>query len=97
MGSSRLPSRFTIHGGQDRASDLAHGLDWVCEVEAEGLSLWQGPSKIYGVDSWHALMLALRTLREILSHEVRQGAVFHWEGGKHAISIDELFVLHEIA
>jgi hypothetical protein len=70
--------------------------DWVCPVQGEGLRLWEGPTELFGVGSWHALMIGLRFLREILASEVRQGAVLHWEGGEHSTSVDELFVLHEI-
>lgn len=70
--------------------------DWACPVQAEGLRLWQGPTEIRGVGSWHALMCGQRFLRNILTAEVEQGAVFHWEDGEHPIDIEELFVLHEI-
>jgi hypothetical protein len=70
--------------------------DWVCPVQGEGLRLWEGPSELFGVGSWHALMVGLRFLHEMLAAEVRQGAVFHWEDGEHAISVEELFVLHAI-
>jgi hypothetical protein len=71
-------------------------MDHVCPVQAEGLRLWQGPTEFVGVGTWHALMLAIRFLREMLTAEVERGAVFHSEGGEYAISIDELFVLHPI-
>src|SRR5690349_23988522 len=70
--------------------------DWVCPVQAEGLRLWQGPTEIMGVGFWHALMCGQMFLREMLAAEAKQGAVFHWEGGEHPISIEELFVLHAI-
>ena len=70
--------------------------DWVCPVHAEGLRLWQGPTNLFGVGSWHALMIGLRFLHKILSAEVQQGAVFHYEGGKQPIEVDELFMLHYI-
>jgi len=69
---------------------------WICPVDAEGLRLWEGPTEFLGAGSWHALMLGLRFLREILSAEIKQGAVFHFEGGKKHVSVEELFVLHEI-
>jgi hypothetical protein len=31
-----------------------------------------------------------------LTAEVERGAVFHGEGGEHAVSVEELFVLHVI-
>lgn len=70
--------------------------DWICPVEAEGLRLWQGPTEFFGVGSWHALMIGLRFLHEMLATEVRNGAVFHWEDGQQAVTVEELFVLGEI-
>jgi hypothetical protein len=70
--------------------------DYVCLVQAEGLRVWEGPSAIVGVGSWHALLLGLRFLRSMLAAEVKGGAVFHWEGGQHEVSVEELFVLHAI-
>lgn len=64
-----------------------------CLVQAEGLRLWEGPSDIYGVGTWHALMLGLRFVRLMLEAEAERGAVFHWEGGEHAVSVEELFVV----
>lgn len=67
--------------------------DHACPIQAEGLRLWQGPSDIIGVGTWHALMLGLRFLRSILAAEVERGAVFHWESGEHPVTVEELFVL----
>ena len=71
-------------------------LDWVCPVEGEGLRLWQGPSELFGVGSWHALMIGIRFLREMIAAEVRQGALFHWEGSKTIFTLEEMFVLGEM-
>jgi hypothetical protein len=70
---------------------------WACPVQAEELRLWQGPSEICGEDSWQAPTLGLRFLQLMLAQEVERGAVLHWEDGEHAISIEELFVLHKFA
>ena len=70
--------------------------DHACAVQAEGLRLWQGPSDIFGVGTWHALMLGLRFLQSMLAAEAERGAVFHWEGSEHAVSVEELFVLNTI-
>jgi hypothetical protein len=70
--------------------------DHACPVQAEGLRLWQGRNEIYGVGTWHALMLGLRFLRSMLAAEAGRGAVFHWEDGEHAVSVEELFVLGPI-
>jgi hypothetical protein len=68
--------------------------NYVCAVQAEGLRLWQGPKEFFGVDSFQALTIGVRLLYEILSAEVERGAVLHWEGGKEAISLSDLFSLH---
>ena len=69
--------------------------DFVCSVQAEGLQIWQGPSDIFGVGSWHALMLGLHFMRSMLTAEVKRGAVLYWEDGEHPISVEELFALHK--
>jgi Domain of unknown function (DUF6968) len=71
--------------------------DWACPVDVDGLQIVEGSTEIFGVGLGHALMLGLRFLREILSSEVQRGTVFHDEEGKHAINIERLFVLYEIA
>ena len=70
--------------------------DYACPVQAEGLRLWEGPNDIFGVSSWHALMLGLMFLRRMLAAELERGAVLHWEGGDHSISVEQLFVLDPI-
>jgi hypothetical protein len=70
--------------------------DSVCPVQAEGLRLWEGPGEVFGVDSWQALTLGLRFLQSMLAAETERGAVFHWEGGERAVSVEELFALGEI-
>jgi hypothetical protein len=56
--------------------------DHACPVQTEGLRLLEGPSEIFGVGTWHALMLGLKFLRSMLATEAERGAVFHWEGGE---------------
>ncbi|HKB02457.1 MAG TPA: hypothetical protein VKD90_09565 [Gemmataceae bacterium] len=70
--------------------------DHACPVQADGLRLWRGPTDICGVGTWHALMLGLRFLRQMLAAEADRGAVFHWEGGEHPVRVEELFALHAI-
>jgi hypothetical protein len=70
--------------------------DWDCEVAGTGLRLFQGSTRIRGLSSWDALVNGLRFLREMLSAEVKRGAVFHWEDGEHTMGVEELFCLHEI-
>jgi hypothetical protein len=69
--------------------------DFVCPVQAEGLRLWKGPAELAGVDTLHALMIALRFLHDMLSSEVERGAVLHWEGGNQSLQLSDLFGMHE--
>ncbi len=69
--------------------------DHVCLVQAEGLRLWEGPTEFGGVDSFHALMIGLRFLYNMLSTEVERGAILHWEGAEEAHELSDLFVLHQ--
>jgi hypothetical protein len=70
--------------------------DFACPVQADGLRLWQGPSEIFGVGSWHALMLGLRFVRSMLAAEVERGTVLHWENHEYAVAVEDLFVLSPI-
>ena len=69
--------------------------DFVCSVQADGLRLWQGPTEFAGVSSFQALVLGLRFLYHVLSFEVENGAVVHWEDGEHTLDVHELFALHK--
>ncbi len=73
-----------------------HPHGYACKVQAEGRSGWQGPTKIYGVDSWQALLLGLRFLRLMLDAEVDDGVISYRQGGEHALNIEELFALHKL-
>jgi hypothetical protein len=68
-----------------------HKFGWACAVAAEGLRVWEGPNEIIGIDSWHALMLALRFLQEMLNREVDRGAVLYWPEETSAKTVQEMF------
>jgi hypothetical protein len=70
--------------------------DHACPVEGKGLRLWTGPTDIFGVGEWHALMVGLRFLRSMLAVEAERGAVFRREDDDQSVSVEELFVLHLI-
>ena len=57
--------------------------DYACPVQAEGLRLCEGPNDIFGVGSWHALMLGLRFLRSMLASEAKRGGGVPF-GGRRA-------------
>ena len=65
--------------------------DYVCPVQAEGLRLWQGPKEFWGVGSFHALIIGIRFLHNMLSVEVENGAKLHWEGGMQPLKLSDLF------
>ena len=70
---------------------------WACQVAGEGLRSWNGPTQIYGSGSLQALVRSLRFLHEVLSGEVRQGAIFRQDStGRRTIDLDELFGAHSI-
>jgi hypothetical protein len=66
-------------------------------VSATGLRLWEGSTTIFGVGSWHALLLTLRFLREMLLREQQRRAVFHGPDGGRALSVEGLFCLDAVA
>jgi hypothetical protein len=82
---------ITLRIGRPRAHP---GGDWCCEASANGLTHWEGPTAFVGVDAWQALMLTIRFLQEVLTTEVTNGMSLHWDDGKTAISVEELFCLH---
>jgi hypothetical protein len=63
------------------------GEDWYCPVCIKGLDSKE--RRIFGVDSWQALTLALRLVEAMLRREVRQGGQLYYLGGK--ISVGKLF------
>jgi hypothetical protein len=63
--------------------------DWYCPVRLNGL--YSGEQRIFGVDSWHALMIALRFVEVTLRIEVRRGAQLFWLGRR--VSVGKLFAV----
>jgi hypothetical protein len=74
--------------------------DWGCEVQAEGLRAWKGPTEVFGEGSLQALMLGTNLLRRMLSAEVARGAVARWQGeddeGGGILDVDVLFGLPKL-
>ena len=68
--------------------------DWVCPLAVEGLL--EGPTELHGVDSWHALMVGVRFLREILQTAKERGAIYHWPDGSEVVELSQLFILGPI-
>jgi hypothetical protein len=58
-------------------------------VAADGLYSKLAPA--VGIDSWQALMLAVRLLEDLLSTEVERGAILHWPDDTAAVSLARLF------
>jgi hypothetical protein len=57
--------------------------DWYCPVRFKGL-----PGKkrrIFGVDAWQALILALKYVEINLRHEARNGMRLYWLGKQVAV------------
>lgn len=63
--------------------------EWVCPVTLPGA---QGRlTDIRGVDSWQALMLSTRAIRELLGHFVDVGVKLLSEAGGEEISVGDVF------
>lgn len=77
----RKPFHVTI--GMPRPSKV----DWYCPVRFTGLD--HRGLRVFGVDSWQALILALRFVEINLRYEVRQGGQFYYLGRK--VSVGSLF------
>ena len=63
------------------------GDDWCCPVRIKGLDSKE--RRVFGVDSWQAMILALRLVEALLRHEVREGGELFWFG--HKSSVGKLF------
>jgi hypothetical protein len=83
LGAQRkIPLHITI--GVPQSDDE---FDWCCPVRLKGLD--RKERRIFGVDSWQALTLALRLVEAMLRHEVRNGGQLFWLG--HQVSVGRLF------
>ncbi len=65
---------------------------FVCPVGADGLRILNGePTELFGVGSFHALLIGLGFLYRILSSEVEQGAILKWAATDQVLEVKELF------
>lgn len=64
--------------------------DWACEVSLIGLH--KKPIRLFGVDSWQALLLALSVVRHMLTAFVEyDGGKLYSEKGGRLLTVDEAF------
>lgn len=61
------------------------GNDWCCPVRLKGL-VDNKERRIFGVDSWQAMILALRLAEAMLQNEVRKGGKLFYLGGETAVA-----------
>ncbi len=55
------------------------GNDWCCPIRLKGLADSK-EQRIFGVDSWQAMILALRVVEVMLQNEVRMGGKLYYLG-----------------
>jgi len=82
-GSKRKSPLHVIIGAPQPDDDFA----WYCPIRFKGLGGKE--RRIFGVDSWQALILALRCVEAILRNEVRKGGQLFYLG--HKTSVGRLF------
>jgi hypothetical protein len=80
----RVPVTLLI-GMPYRASDV----DWACPVAADGLYAKLGD--IHGIDSFQALVLAQKLLRQLMNGAVKDGGTFRNVEDDSAIDVSTLF------
>jgi hypothetical protein len=61
------------------------GKDWSCPIRLKGL-VDNKERRIFGVDSWQAIILALRFAEAILQNEVRRGGKLFYLGGETSVA-----------
>lgn len=65
-------------------------MDWLCFVDAEGLTNWTSPKVLFGVDAWQALFLAASFLIKQFRHHVRiNGINLRWADTGAELSFDD--------
>lgn len=74
--------------GKPYQTDFKYG-DWACPVALIGLH-GRFPD-MYGVDSWQALIVAVRLVKALLTNFVEEGGKLYWEKGGEEITVAELF------
>ncbi len=70
------------------APDLRSEDEWQCRWEIEGLYGTAHPA--VSNDSWHSLMLAIRTIEQLLSYHSEDGAKLYYEKGGEALLLSDL-------
>jgi hypothetical protein len=65
--------------------------DFVCPIGADGLRIWEGSTELFGVGSFHALLVGLGFLYRVLSQEVESGAILRWPDSEQVLDLRELF------
>ena len=80
----RIPVTLLI-GKPYRASDV----DWACPVAADGL--YAKLADIHGIDSFQALVLAQRLLRQLMNGAVEDGGSFRNVEDDSVIDVSILF------
>jgi hypothetical protein len=61
------------------------GIDWCCPIRLKGL-IDSKERRIFGVDSWQAMILALRLTKAILQNEVRKGGKLFYLGKETTVA-----------
>ena len=61
------------------------GNDWACRIRLKGL-VDSKERRIFGVDSWQAMILALRLAEAMLQNEVRKGGKLFYLGGETSVA-----------
>lgn len=65
--------------------------EWACPVSLEGLYKQRGP--IFGVDSFQALMLAIKFVKDLLEDFYEKGGKIYWSDDSKPILLNELLHL----
>jgi hypothetical protein len=61
------------------------GNDWSCPIRLKGL-VDSKERRIFGVDSWQAIILAFRFAQAMLENEVRKGGKLYYLGGETSVA-----------
>jgi hypothetical protein len=61
------------------------GNDWCCPIRLKGLVVSE-ERRIFGVDSWQAIILSLRLAEAMLKNEVRKGGRLFYLGGETSVA-----------
>ncbi len=61
------------------------GNDWCCPIRLKGL-VDSKERRVFGVDSWQAIILAIRLAEAMLKNEVRKGGKLFYLGGETSVA-----------